>query len=97
MILNKNGNMTIDKSKTINIPVWLVSVALPLIIALITSYVVMTSRTAGLEADNAYNKQQIEMIHQSKADKDIINLVMKKLDQIDTKLEVHLDECTKLK
>lgn len=84
--------MTIDKDKVIKIPIWLVSIVLPLFIALITSYVVITSRTSTLEADNTYNKKQIELLQTQKADKDVINLVLKKLDDIDNKLETHMNK-----
>ena len=85
--------MTIDKDRCVKIPIWLVSIVLPIVITLITSYMVITNKTAKLEADNEYNKHQIEILHQSKANQETIQLVLTKLNDIDKKLEDHISNC----
>jgi hypothetical protein len=49
--------MTYDKTKTINIPVWVFSVVLPLILASVGSYVVVkTSLATQIEKTNNIQK-----------------------------------------
>lgn len=82
--------MTIDKSKTINIPVWLVSVIVPIVITLLTSFGVLTSAKATLETRAKRNEQDIETLRKEKIQRDEFTLVIQKLNSIETKLDAHI-------
>lgn len=79
--------MTIPKEKTINIPVWLVSILLPLIIGAGGAYVTYNQQAAMTEFKTEENCKQIELIQKDKIGRDEFNLILKQLDRIEDKLD----------
>jgi hypothetical protein len=74
--------MTIEKSKTINIPVWLVSIIMPLIVTLITTWGILSGTVAELKLQARTNKDNIETLHSEKIDRNEFNQVTKQLEDI---------------
>jgi hypothetical protein len=80
--------MTIEKDRVIRIPIWFVSIILPLIIAIITSYGMMTSKAATQDA----KIQNIEKQLDNKADLKDCQYIKETLNDIRTDLKKHMDE-----
>lgn len=81
--------MTIDKNKTINIPIWLVSILLPLLVTIVTSLGILASTKATLELKASRNSQDIETLRKEKVSRDEFNLIIDKLNTIDKKFDIH--------
>lgn len=79
--------MTIPKEKTINIPIWLVSILLPLLIGAGGAYVTYNNQAARTEFKTIENSKQIELIQKDKVGRDEFNLILKQLDRIEDKLD----------
>lgn len=79
--------MTIDKEKTINIPVWLVSFILPIIVALLASYGVMTSTDATQKAKMEMLEKSVDNLDATKVERNEFNMVIQKLNDIEQKLD----------
>lgn len=82
--------MTFDKTKTINIPVWLISIVLPLIIAIITSYGIMTASAATTKIKIETLQREVEKIEAGKVERFEFNLIIDKLNSIDKKIDAHI-------
>lgn len=78
--------MTVDKNKTVNIPIWLISVLLPLIVALVVSYGMYQSTNAKLQVKIDRNEIEIE----KRVTKDEIYMIIKSLERIERKLDNHI-------
>ena len=82
--------MTLDRKKYIQIPTWLLTIALPLIIAAITSYGIYKASNAKNEAKiEQLEKAQNEKVNKGEADVQF-NLVQKSLERIENKLDQHI-------
>ena len=80
--------MTIDKSKEIAVPVWLISVVLSI---LFSAFVVWGSiASAKSTLDRA--KTDIETLRVEKISRDEFRLVLDKLNSIDGKLDGHIEK-----
>jgi len=82
--------MTLDRKKYIQIPTWLLTIALPLIIAAITSYGIYKSQ-------NAKNEEKIEQLEKAQSEKvnkgevDVqFQDVKNALNRIENKLDQHI-------
>ena len=83
--------MTIDREGNVRISKWVIGIVLPLIVSLVTTLAVYAF-SSGEQARQV--KVNTEMIQQ-KVDKDVMNLVLKKLDSIEAaqiRLEDKLDD-----
>jgi len=78
--------MTIDKSKSIEVPVWLVSVILSI---LFSAFVVWGGIAQGKISLNRAEKD-IETLRQEKVNRQEFNIVIDKLNIIERKLDTHI-------
>jgi lipopolysaccharide export LptBFGC system permease protein LptF len=81
--------MTIDKSKTVTLPVWLVSVIVSLLVTGFTTWGILTSTKATLEIRAARNEREIESLRQEKVNRTEFTMVLEKLNTIERKLDTH--------
>ena len=89
--------MTIERDKTINIPVWLVSIIVPILLAGLSAYVI-TTNTYSSHKEKLYNHEnrlnsidsKINEIEEKKADITVLNLVLDKLNKIEDKIDQHI-------
>ena len=84
--------MTIDKSKTVTLPVWLISVLLSLLITGFTTWGMLSSTKATLELKAQRNEQDIRSLYTEKVNKDVFETVLVKLNEINNKLDQHVKE-----
>ena len=84
--------MTIDKSKTVTLPVWLISVLLSLLITGFTTWGMLSSTKATLELKAQRNEQDIRNLQTEKVNKDVFETVLTKLNEINKKLDEHVKE-----
>lgn len=87
VFIGKLITMTISKERTINIPVWLVSILLPLIIGVAGTFVTYNVKSAETEFKTNANSKQIELIQNDKIGRNEFNLIIKQLDRIEDKLD----------
>ena len=87
--------MTVDKSQTIKIPIWLVSIMLPLIVTAIGVY----GLTTAFKAETQTEIKQLKQSQDRKIDRTEFDLILKSLDKfdksldrIDAKLDKHIDK-----
>lgn len=78
--------MTVDKDRYIKIPIWLVSVFLPILIALIISFGAYKVSSATFETKIKRNEQEIE----KRVTRDEFDLVLKGIERIENKLDKHI-------
>lgn len=74
--------MTIDKSKTIVIPVWLISVIMSLLVTGFTTWGVISATKATLEVRTSRTERDIELMQKEKADRIETAMVMEQLKDI---------------
>lgn len=81
--------MTIPKERTVNIPVWLVSILLPLVIGAGGTYVTYNQQASRTEFKTNENSKQIEYLQSDKIGRNEFNLILKQLDRIEDKLDMN--------
>ena len=82
--------MTIDREGNVKVSKWVIGIILPLIVSLITTLAVYAFSSGEQSRQVEINSEMI----QQKVDKDVMNLVLKKLDSIEAaqiRLEDKLD------
>lgn len=84
--------MTIDKSKTVTLPVWLISVIISLLVTGFTTWGMLASTKATLELKAERNEKDIRNLQDEKVSKDNFQMVLEKLNSIDKKLDEHVKE-----
>ena len=79
--------MTVDNSKSITIPVWLISILMSVLTATVISWgIISTVRT---KIDRA--EVDIETLRKEKIQRDEFNIVLNKLNSIESKLDKHIE------
>jgi Tfp pilus assembly protein PilO len=100
--------MTIDKSKTVTLPVWLISVILSLLVTVFTFWGLFTATKATLELRTATMENKVEKLDADKVNKAEFIIIIENLskqlvdikdviDKVDTKLETHMKPQTMVK
>jgi uncharacterized ion transporter superfamily protein YfcC len=84
--------MTLNKEKTINIPIWLVSIFIPILMAVSTTYIINREKFSRIQINTEMNNKQIEDLRKEKVNRDEFQLVLQQLDRIEHKLETKLDK-----
>ena len=90
--------MTIEKNKTITLPVWLVSVIISLLATGFTTWGIVSASKATLELRATHNENNIKGLQDNKVERSEFNLVLNKLNslesgqiRIETKLDKHIE------
>jgi hypothetical protein len=83
--------MTVDRTKFIKIPIWLFSVLLPLLIAIVTSVIAYSASSAEDSTRIDGLEKNVDKLDGTKVDKEVFDLVLKKLDSIEKKLDEHIN------
>lgn len=78
--------MTVDKDRTVKIPIWLISFIVPFIVAGIVSFGAYKATSAKFDTKIIRNEIEIE----KRVTEDEFNLVIKQLDRIEKKLDEHI-------
>jgi len=78
--------MTIDRTKQVSVPMWLVSVMGSVLTASFIVWGVLSSLKSKQEMQN----QTIETLRREKVDRNEFNIVMTKLNSIEMKLDNHI-------
>lgn len=84
--------MTIDKSKSVTLPVWVITSLLSLIISGFIVWGGMSSTKSTLELKAQINASNIETLRKEKVGKDEFSLVLDKLNSIEKKLDNHIEK-----
>lgn len=87
--------MTVEKSKTINIPVWLVAVVMPALISIIIGFSANRFNAGMMETKIESAEKQIEATRNeinTKVSKDEFSAVKDQLNRIEVKLDGHIDK-----
>lgn len=82
--------MTIQKDKTINIPIWLVSIVLPLLIAVFSSYVINETRYQDIKTKTEIYNEDIKTIKSNKVERMEFEILKQQLNRIEDKLDKKL-------
>ena len=87
--------MTIEKDKYVKIPVWLVAVVLPLLIASITTYATNRASNAKLDKQVEINTQKWDELPaylDKKVDRTEFIIIQNQLNRIEEKLDNHISD-----
>ena len=81
--INISTSMTLDKSKTLEVPVWLIST----ILSVLVSAFVVWGGIASAKSSLTRAEQDIEILRKEKVNRDEFQMVVQKLNDIDRKLD----------
>lgn len=84
--------MTIDKSKQVTLPVWLVSLIISLLATGFTTWGIISSKATSLDVRATHNEQNIKTLQETKVSRDEYKLVIDMLHSIESKLDRHIVE-----
>ena len=79
--------MTLQKDKTITIPMPLFSALIALLVSVITAWGVISAKTAIFDIKTNRNEIEIERLHDNKVSKDQFQLVLQRLDNLESKID----------
>ena len=82
--------MTIDKREMIQIPRFWVIIAAPLLVALLTSLLTVTTAKAKMETRLTYQEQETKRLFETKTDRTENALILRSLERIEKKLDDHI-------
>jgi hypothetical protein len=82
--------MTLDKLSTVTIPVWAVSFMLSLFGAGMTAWGIASATKSKLELQAEVNKNNIETLRKEKVDRNEFNIIITKLNSIESKFDLHI-------
>lgn len=76
-----------DKSKTVTLPVWLISVIISILITGFTTWGIVSTKNATLETKTARVEEDIRNLQAEKVDRNEFKMVVDKLNSIENKLD----------
>ena len=80
--------MTFDRNSVIKIPIWLIAVALPIILSILTAILVSNASSAVTRSHVEINAEQIK----ENVNKSEFEIIRGQLNRIEGKLDDHLKE-----
>lgn len=83
--------MTVDRNSTIKIPTWIITVALPMVVAGVISYGVNKANEARTDEKISQHSVAIKTIQETKVDRNEQNLILNSLQRIEEKLDRHIE------
>ena len=84
--------MTIDKREVITIPKWIILIVLPIVIGGIGGYATSRFNAGKMESQFNYTQKRVDIMEQTKVDRNEFNQIEKLLIRIDTKLDDHIKD-----
>ena len=81
--------MTFDRREVIKIPVWLVSILLPMLISAIVAISVFAAGKATLDEKVKQTESSIEKLDAKKTDRTEMNMILLQLSRIEKKVDDH--------
>lgn len=82
--------MTIDKKRTVVLPVWLISVLAPVLLTVIGYSIGIATVHAKTETDMNYVKDEVKQLYERKASRESVVLMQGTLIRIESKLDRHI-------
>lgn len=79
--------MTIEKDKVVRIPIWVISVLLPVLVAGVISFGQYKYSSGRTETKLDHIELKINSIEQTKVDSKTFDMLIQRLDRIDDRLE----------
>lgn len=79
--------MTIDRTKTIKIPTWILTIAGPVLLAFLTSYGTVINFQATTDTKMERAIEDIKKLDSEKVGRQELNLILKSLERIEKKVD----------
>ena len=84
--------MTLQKDKTITIPMPLFTALITILISFVTAWGLISAKTALFETKTNRNELEIRILQDNKVSKDQFQLVLQRLDNLEKKIDKLNDE-----
>jgi len=79
--------MTIEHEKEIRIPVWVVSIVIPLVISILSFVFTMSATSSKYGVKINRNEKEIEVLKTQKTDNKTVDMIVIQLNRIENKLD----------
>lgn len=80
--------MTIDRNSVIKIPTWLIAIALPMVISILTAVIITNASNAATRKQVEINTEEIK----NRVNRAEFEIIREQLNRIEGKLDNHLKE-----